>query len=148
MKNSKRVAAAWAEKKYILCTSFPPAILRNYAYSVHSVHILDRCPQFLRCLRTLTYMDRILTCWSVSLQQKKLAAASLKPWAERRCTFFNDLTGAKYSTCEGNFLALMHGVSFSFATWPDCRVLYIQYSTFGLSPQALTFCVSDRTRVH
>ncbi len=55
---------------FILYTGFPPAILRNYAHSVHSVHILDRCPQFLGYLRTLTYMDQTLTCWSVPLQQK------------------------------------------------------------------------------
>jgi hypothetical protein len=43
--------------------SFPPAILRNYAHFVHSVHILDRGPQFLGYLRTLTYIDRTLTHW-------------------------------------------------------------------------------------
>jgi hypothetical protein len=83
--NRKGVAAAWDEKKYILCTGFPPAILRNYAHSVHSVHILDRCPQIYFGPR-----DDAL--------------------------FFNDLTSAKYSTCEGDFLALLHGASFSFAT--------------------------------
>jgi hypothetical protein len=30
--------------------------------------------------------------------------------------FLNDLTSAKQSTCEGDFLALLHGASFSFAT--------------------------------